>query len=57
VIDKLDPLNKALLLLYLDGHSYSEIGEVLGIGASNVGTKIGRLKKTMQQEWSQTGPV
>ena len=42
----LDPLNKALVLLYLDGNSYQEIADVLGISETNVATKISRLMKT-----------
>ena len=48
----LDPLNKALLLLYLDGNSYQEIAEALGISETNVATKLSRLKKAIQQEFS-----
>lgn len=48
----LDPLNKALVLLYLDGNSYQEIANVLGISETNVATKISRLKNTMKQEFS-----
>jgi RNA polymerase sigma-70 factor (ECF subfamily) len=51
-IDGLDPLNKALLLLYLDENSYGEIAEVLGITQTNVATKISRLKNKMKQEFS-----
>lgn len=51
-IEELGPLNKALVLLYLDGNSYQEIAEVLGISETNVATKISRLKKTMKQEFS-----
>jgi RNA polymerase sigma factor (sigma-70 family) len=54
-IERLDPLNKALVLLYLDGNSYQEIADVLGISETNVATKINRLKKTMKQEFSGTG--
>jgi RNA polymerase sigma factor (sigma-70 family) len=43
-IETLDPLNKALLLLYLDQHTYLEIAAILGITQSNVATKISRLK-------------
>jgi RNA polymerase sigma factor (sigma-70 family) len=50
LIGKLDELNKALILLYLDGNSNREIGEVLGISETNVTTKISRLKRTMRQE-------
>jgi RNA polymerase sigma-70 factor (ECF subfamily) len=43
-IATLDPLNRALLLLYLDEHTAREIAEILGIGESNVTTRINRLK-------------
>ena len=51
-IETLDELNKALILLYLDGHTNREIGQVLGISETNVGTKISRLKTTMRQEFT-----
>ena len=54
-IDGLDPLNKALVLLYLDGNNYQEIAEVLGISETNVATKISRLKSKMKQEFRGTG--
>jgi RNA polymerase sigma-70 factor (ECF subfamily) len=49
-IGELDPLNKALLLLYLDGNNYREIAAVLGISETNVATKISRLKQALRQE-------
>jgi RNA polymerase sigma factor (sigma-70 family) len=49
-IEKMDPLNKALMILYLDGHSYGEISEVLGISETNVATKLNRLKQTLRDE-------
>jgi RNA polymerase sigma factor (sigma-70 family) len=49
-IERLDPLNKALALLYLDGNNYQEIADVLGISETNVATKISRLKQTLRQE-------
>jgi RNA polymerase sigma factor (sigma-70 family) len=48
-IEGLEPLNKALVLLYLDGKNYQEIAE------SNVATKISRLKSKMKQEFRGTG--
>jgi RNA polymerase sigma factor (sigma-70 family) len=54
LIEALDPLNKALVLLYLDGNSYQEMASVLGISETNVATKISRLKETMKQEFSAT---
>ena len=52
-IEGLDPLNKALVLLYLDGHSHQEIAEVLGITAGHAATKIGRLKERLRQSSSR----
>jgi len=50
LIDGLDPMQKAMMMLYLDGNSHQEIADVLGITASNVATKINRLKN----DWKQT---
>jgi RNA polymerase sigma factor (sigma-70 family) len=44
------PLNKALVMLYLDGNSYQEIADVLGITQTNVATKINRLKQIMKRD-------
>jgi len=52
-IDGLDALNKALVMLYLDGNSYAEVAEVLGISETNVATKINRLRKTMQENMKE----
>lgn len=49
-IDDLDPLHRALVLLYLDDNSYREIADVLGITETNVATKISRLKKQMSNK-------
>lgn len=42
------PLDRALLLLYLDDRPQREIAEILGITESNVSTKIGRLKQRLR---------
>ena len=42
------PLERALLLLYLDDRPQREIAEILGISESNVSTKIGRLKQRIR---------
>ena len=51
IIDGLDPLNRALILLFLEGFSSEEIAEVVGISASNVSTRINRLKTKLQAEF------
>lgn len=52
-IDRLDELNRALLLLYLDEHSYRDIAAILGIMETNVATKISRLKQRFAREIAQ----
>ena len=44
------PLDRALLLLYLDDRSYREIGSVLGLTETNVATKLSRLKERLRKE-------
>ena len=48
-IGQLDELNRALILLYLDGNSYDTIAEILGISTTNVATKIGRIKEKLRR--------
>ena len=51
LITSMDPLHRALILLYLDGNSYEEIAVILGISVTNVATaKLNRLKNTMKQD-------
>lgn len=49
-IATLEPLDRALLLLYLDERSTREMAEVLGITESNVTTKISRLKQRIRAQ-------
>ncbi len=53
VIATLDPLNRALLLLYLDDQSYRDIAVILGITETNVATKLSRLKERLRQDLTQ----
>jgi RNA polymerase sigma-70 factor (ECF subfamily) len=48
-ITDLNPFDRALVLLYLDGYSQQEMAHILGITATNAGTRIGRIKHTLQQ--------
>jgi len=52
-IDALDPLNRALLLLYLEERSYREIADILGLSETNVATKLGRLKQSIRNDMSE----
>ena len=53
-IGRLDPLNRALILLYLEDRSHAEIADVLGISETNVATKIGRIKQKLRGQMTAT---
>ncbi|GGH14878.1 RNA polymerase sigma factor [Sphingobacterium alkalisoli] len=47
-IEMLNAFDKAIILLYLDRHSHEQIGIIMGISQSNVGTRIGRIKHQLK---------
>jgi RNA polymerase sigma-70 factor, ECF subfamily len=53
MIQQLDPLERQVILLYLEGLDASAIGEITGISQSNAATKIHRIKKTLIQRFHQ----
>ena len=48
-IKKLSLIDRALILLFLEGESYEAIGEIVGFSASNVGTRLGRIKQKLKK--------
>ena len=44
-IGQLEPIDRSVCLLLLDGFSYKEMAEILGISESNVGVKVHRIKQ------------
>lgn len=46
-IRQMGNVDRSLILLYLDGVSYQEIAEILGISNSNVGVKLNRIKNKL----------
>ena len=54
IIDQLDELNRALMILYLDDNSYRDIAGILGLTETNVATKINRLKLKIKEQFTQT---
>ena len=46
-IGELDEVNRSLALLMLDGFSYREMAEILGLTESHVGVKINRIKSAL----------
>jgi RNA polymerase sigma factor (sigma-70 family) len=51
-IERLDEMDKALILLYLDDNKYMDIADILGISETNVATKISRIKKNLKEQFS-----
>ena len=52
-IHALEPLNRAMMLLYLDDKSYAEIAEILDITTSNVGTRLNRIKQNLKEQFKK----
>ena len=52
-LQKLDYLDRAVVMLWLENMSYEEIGSIVGISVKNVGVRLVRIKnklKTMNDE-------
>lgn len=52
-VDNLNLLDKGIVILYLEDKSYEEIAEIVGISASNVGTKMSRIKEKIKLQISK----
>lgn len=52
LIHQMDALNRALILLYLDGYGHEAIAETVGISSSNVATRINRIKQRLQRDFN-----
>lgn len=49
-IGELPTIDRSLALLMLDGFSYREMSETLGITESNVGVRVNRIKKRLSKQ-------
>lgn len=45
---ELDPVDRSIVVLYLDGTSYADMASILGISESSVGVKINRVKQKLK---------
>ena len=52
-IKKLNEIDRSLTLLLLDGYSYKEMSEIVGISENNIGVKIHRIKKQLVKNAKQ----
>ncbi len=55
IIDRLDPPDRQILLLYLEGVAAAEIGEITGVSPDTVATRIHRFKTMLTRRYAQPG--
>lgn len=53
LIHRLEPLERQVILLYLEGFDAASIGEITGISAGNVATRIHRIKKLLADRFRE----
>lgn len=49
-IAQLSEIERAIVLLYLEEHSYEEISQIIGITPNNVGVKLNRIKGKLKKK-------
>lgn len=47
-VEELNEIDKAIILLYLDGNSHNDISGITGVSKTNVGTRICRIKEQIR---------
>lgn len=55
LIERLKPVDRQVILLYLEDLDAEAIGEVVGLSPENVATKIHRIKKVLAAMFSAGG--
>ena len=53
LIHRLKPLDRQLMLLYLEDLDAVSIGEIVGISSGNVATKLHRIRKILTQQFRE----
>ena len=48
-IHQLNPFDRAIIMLWLDGMPYDEIGEIIGITTKNVSVRLIRIKEQLKK--------
>jgi RNA polymerase sigma-70 factor, ECF subfamily len=51
LIRRLKPLDRQIILLYLEGEAAETIAEVTGLSAANIATKIHRIKRVLKEKY------
>jgi RNA polymerase sigma-70 factor, ECF subfamily len=55
LIQSLKPLDRQVILSYLEGMDAASIGEIVGLSSGNVATKIHRIKNILARQFQEGG--
>ena len=55
LVQQLKPLDRQVILAYLEGMDAASIGEITGLAPGNVATKIHRIKQLLSRQFHQGG--
>jgi RNA polymerase sigma-70 factor (ECF subfamily) len=53
LVRRLRPLDRQVILLYLEGETAADIAEITGLTATNVATRIHRIKRLLKQMYTE----
>jgi RNA polymerase sigma-70 factor, ECF subfamily len=56
LVQRLKPMDRQVILSYLEGMDAESISEITGISAANVATKIHRIKRILARRFQTGGP-
>ena len=55
LIQRLKPLDRQIIVSYLEGMDASSIGEITGLSPANISMKIHRIKKILKHRFGEGG--
>ncbi len=53
VLEQLPAVDRALILLTLEGHDHPAIADMLGLSSTNVATRIARIRQRLRQQFKE----
>jgi len=56
LIQRLDPVDRQVIVSYLDGIEAAEIAEIVGASPAAVGMKVYRIKRLLARQFNEGGP-
>ena len=56
LIQRLKPLDRQIIVSYLEGMDASSIGEITGLSPANIAMKVHRIKNVLRRWFGEGGP-